>query len=160
MGKKTKKINWERTGKDKTVEDNGKTEKKKKTAKDVREEKIRKIKGFIFNFILRENEERVQNLPFRKLLDYAIDTFKLGTVSRSDYDRLWEYYHKIKKNRNKHLEEKRLAEEILLQLYRKVQTGEITADFARQFLETVKQYLGRDKYREWRRIFVSFKKSQ
>lgn len=135
-------------------------EERKKTAKEVREEKIRKIKGFIFNFMIREDDDKVQNMPFRKLLDYAIDTFKLGTVSRSDYDRLWEYYHKIKKNRNKHLEEKRFAEETLLQLYRKVQAGEITADFARQFLEIVKQYLGKDKYREWRRIFVSFKKNR
>jgi len=131
--------------------------KERKTAKDVREEKIRKIKGFIFNFVIREDDERVESLPFRKLLDYAIDTFKLGTVSKSDYDRLREYYSKTKKNRSKYIEEKRFAEDTLVQLYKKVQSEEITADFARQMLEVFKQHLGREKYREWRRIFVSLK---
>jgi hypothetical protein len=130
----------------------------KKTYDQVREEKIKKIKGFLFNFVIREDD--VDRMPFKSILHYILNSFKLGLVSKKDYRHLYDYFRSLKRKREKLLEEKRISEEFLTLLYKKLQNDEITYEYARKVLNLVKPYLGNAKYKEWRKILSNLNKDE
>jgi hypothetical protein len=123
----------------------------KKTYDQVRDEKIRKIKGFLFNFVI--SNEKADRMPFQSVLIYILNSFKLGFVSRKDYRMLYGYFYRLKKKRRKLVEEKRISEEFLTLVYKKLQSREITYEYARKVLDLVKPYLGNTKYNEWNKVF-------
>ena len=125
----------------------------RKTYDQVRDEKIRKIKGFIFNFVVSKEEHTVMNIPFKSLLTYILNSFKLGLVSKKDYKLLYKYFYKLKKKRSKLIEEKRISEEFLTLIYKKLQNNEITYGYAKKVLDLTKPYIGNARYNEWMKIF-------
>ncbi len=122
----------------------------RKTADQVRDEKIRKIKGFLFHLVVNKDVER---MPFKSILTYILNSFKLGFVGKKDYMHLYRYFYKLKKKRGKLVEEKRISEEILLLLYKKLQNNEITYSYARKMLDLAKPYIGSKKYAEYIKVF-------
>jgi hypothetical protein len=125
----------------------------KKTYDQVIEEKVKKLKGYLFNTVV--NRDNIERMPFNSVLKYGIETFKLGYVGRKDYNRLYRYFTKLKKKRDKLVEERRISEEFLITVYKKLQNKEITYEYARKILDIAKPYIGSTKYSEWKKIFLS-----
>jgi hypothetical protein len=130
----------------------------KKTYDQIREEKIKKLKGFLFSLVV--NKDNVDRMPFRSIISYAINTFKLGLISKKDYNHLYRYFYRLKTKRKKLVEEKRISEEFLILLYKKLQNDEITHEYVRKVLNLVKPYLGNARYKEWEKIISNLKKNE
>ena len=127
----------------------------KKTYDQVRDEKIKKIKRFLFYVVV--NNDKVDRMPFRSVLSYVLNTFKLGLVSKKDYAYLYRYFYKLRKKRRKLIEEKRMSEDILLLLHKKLQNDEISYGYAKKVLDLVRPYLSSAKYSEWNKVFSALK---
>lgn len=115
----------------------------RKTYDQVREEKIKKLKNYLFTLVIYK--DNIERMPFRSIISFAINTFKLGPVGKEDYKHLYRYFYRLKRKRKMLVEEKRISEEFLILVYKKLQGNEITFEYARKVLEFVKPYITNDK---------------
>lgn len=128
----------------------------RRTADQIRQDKIKKIKRSLFSLVIRD--DRVERMTFETILTNIINSFNLGRVSKEDYNFLYRYFYKLKKNRKKLVEERRISEEVITLLYKKLQNDEITYDYAKEMLNLLKPYFTNAEYREWNKIFSALRR--